>query len=121
MWESEPSTECQQSKPTRKQQKNVNNVQDDAADVYQLLNITSPGKATPWNVSVDIQAITVSMQLDTGASKSLMAESMFRELWPERNLSPSEISLYLYSGEPIPVLGSVDVNVTYKHNAVKYL
>ena len=27
--------------------------QDDAKDEYQLLNITSPGKATPWNVAVN--------------------------------------------------------------------
>ena len=67
----------------------MNNVQDDATDEYQLLNIMSAGKATPLNVSVDIEGITVSMQLDTGASLSLMVESTFRELWPERNLSPS--------------------------------
>ena len=103
-----------QNKPTKKSQKSVNNVQDDAIDEYQLLNITSPGKATPWNVSVDIEGITVSMQLDTGASKSLMSESTFRELWPERHLSPSQVSLCSFSGEPISVLGSVDVNVIYK-------
>ena len=31
------------------------NVQDDTTNEYQLLNITSAGKATPWNVSVDIE------------------------------------------------------------------
>ena len=103
-----------QSRPIRKLQKNINNVQDDATDEYQLLNMTSPGKATPWNVAVDIEGITVSMQLDTGASKSLMSESTFRELWPGKNLSPSQVRLCSYSGEPILVLGSVDVNVTYK-------
>ena len=51
------------------------------------------------------------MQLDTGASLSLVS---FRELWPERNLSPSQVRLCSYSGDPIPVLGSVDVTVTYK-------
>ena len=74
-----------QNKSTKKPQKPVNNVQDDATDEYQLLNITSPGKATPWNVSFDTEGITVSKQLNTGASKSLMSESTFRELWPERD------------------------------------
>ena len=32
------------------------------------MNITTSGEATPWNVSVDIEGITMSMQLDTGAS-----------------------------------------------------
>ena len=54
------------------------------------------------------------MQLDTETSKSLMSESTFRKFWPGRNLSPSQVSLCSYSGEPIPVLVSVDVNVTYK-------
>ena len=30
---------------------------------YEILNVTSPGKVTPWNVSVDIEGVTV---LDTG-------------------------------------------------------
>ena len=57
----------------------VNNIQDDETDEYQLLNITSSGKVPPWNVCVDIEGVTVSMQLDTGASLSLMAETIFRE------------------------------------------
>ena len=108
-----------QSKPTKKPHKPINSVQDDEIDEYQLLNITSPGKATPWNVSVDIEGSTVLMQLDTGASLSLMSESTFRELWPERNLSPSQVRLCSYSGESIPVLGSVDVTVTYKSQCHK--
>ena len=103
-----------QSRATRKPTKFVNSVQNDATDEYQLLNITSPGKATPWNVSVDIEGNTVLMQLDTGASLSLMYESTFKELWPDRSLSPSQVRLCSYSGESIPVLGSVDVTVTYK-------
>ena len=87
--------------------KPVNSVWDDEIHEYQLVNITSPGKTTPWNVSVDIEGSTVLMQLDTGALLSLMSESTFRELWPERNLSPSQVRLCSYSGEPIPVLGSV--------------
>ena len=57
----------------------VNNIQGDETDEYQLLNISSSGKVTPWNLNVDIEGIMVSMQLDTGASLSLMAETTFRE------------------------------------------
>ena len=110
-----------QSRPTRKLQKNINNVQDDATDEYQLLNMTSPGKATPWNVAVDIEGITVSMQLDTRASKSLMSESTFREMWPGKNLSPSQVSLCSYSGEPIAVYWGLWMSMLHiKHNAIKY-
>jgi len=54
------------------------------------------------------------MQLDTGASLSLMSETTFRELWPQKNLDSSEVKLSSYSGESIPVVGSVQVKVKYK-------
>ena len=49
------------------------------------------------------------MQLDTGASLSLMAETTFREHWLQRSLSSSQVRLCSYSGETIPVLGVVNV------------
>ena len=58
------------------------------------------------------------MQVDTGASLSLMSETTFREHWPQRSLSSTQVRLCSYSGEAIPVLGSVDVNVTYKSQSV---
>ena len=84
-----------------------------------MLNISSSGKVTPWNVNVDIEGVMVSMQLDTGASLSIMAETTFKELWPQRSLSSSQVRLCSYSGEAIHVLGAVDVNVTYKGQSHK--
>ena len=84
-----------------------------------MLNISSSGKVTPWNVNVDIEGITVSMQLDTGASLSLMAETTFKEHWLQRSLSSSQVKLCSYSSEAIHVLGAVDVNVTYKGQSHK--
>ena len=47
------------SKRTRPTQgtRPVNNIQDDETDEYQLLNISSSGKVTPWNVNVDIEGV----------------------------------------------------------------
>ena len=47
------------------------------------------------------------MQLDTGALLSLMAETTFKELWPQRSLSSSQVRLCSYSGEAIHVLGAM--------------
>ena len=63
----------------------VNSVQEDTTDEYQLWNITTVRKATPWNVTVDIEGVTVSMQVDTGASLSLMSETTFREHWAQKS------------------------------------
>ena len=54
------------------------------------------------------------MELDTGASYSLMAEATFKETWPGRQLSPTQVRLHTYSGNSLPVLGSLDVVVKYK-------
>jgi len=43
---------------------------DKETDDYGLFTVGSPGKVTPWNAVVDIEGVTVSMQLDTGATLS---------------------------------------------------
>ena len=58
------------------------------------------------------------MLVDTGASLSLISETTFREHRPQRSLSSTQVRLCSYSGEVIAVLGSVDVNVTYKSQSV---
>ncbi len=45
------------------------------------------------------------MEIDTGASLTLMSEQIFQSLWT--------VTLHSYSGESIPVLGTVDVLVKY--------
>ena len=54
------------------------------------------------------------MEIDTGASLSIMSEQEFLNLWPERSVVATDVTLHSYSGECIPVVGSVDVCVSYK-------
>ena len=54
------------------------------------------------------------MEIDTGASLSIMSEQEFLNLWPERSVVATDVTLHYYSGECIPVVGSVDVCVSYK-------
>ena len=55
----------------------------------------------------------MSMQLDTDVFESLsvMAETTFRQHWFQRSLLSSQVRLCSHSGETIPVLGVVNVNV----------
>jgi len=46
--------------------KPVNTAVKEGTNEYELLNVTSPGKVTPWNVTIDIEGVGVLMQLDTG-------------------------------------------------------
>jgi len=70
-----------------------------------LFNIsTSPGNTTPWNVVVYINNVPVTMQIDTGASLSIMSETTFKEYLPTLSYSPSQLKLCSYSGESILLL-----------------
>ena len=41
--------------------------------------------------------------MDTGSSVSLLSQTTFEKLWPERELSPCKYRLQSYSEEPITV------------------
>ena len=109
-----------QQKSASKNKKGIYSVEEKAevdenpVDEETLFNInTSTGKTTPWNVVVYINNVPVSMQIDTGASVSIMSETTFKEYWPTQSSSPSQIRLCSYSGESIAVVGSLQVNVVY--------
>ena len=67
---------------------------------------------------VKLNKHTVKMELDTGASVLLMSENTFRHLWPNGKLAPSQCWLCSYSKEPIAVVGSYEVVVSYKKQKV---
>ena len=56
----------------------------------------------------------INMEVDTGASLSLMSNATFQGLWQGRSLDTTHVRLQAYSGQPIPVLGCCCVNVWYK-------
>ncbi len=81
---------------------------------YGLYAINSSSKPQPYNTELAINDTMVKMEIDTGASLSLVSERTFRDFWPELTLSPSGITLHSYSGESIPVVGTVEVRVKYR-------
>ena len=68
----------------------------------------------PLRLAVKLNEHTVEMELDTGASVSPMSETTFRQLWPDGKLAPNQCRLCSYLKEPIPVVGSYEVAVSYK-------
>lgn len=59
------------------------------------------------------------LEIDTGASLLLVSERTFGDCWPELDISKSDVTLhpYLYSGESIPVMGSVSVRRSGSHTS----
>ncbi len=67
----------------------------------------------PILVSLHLDSMEVSMDVDTGASLSVMSDKQCNKLWPGRSLKPT------YSKEPLKVMGSLDVKVGYEQQEVK--
>ena len=63
----------------------------------------------------------MQMEIDTGASVSLISKATFDKLWVRSgvpDLRPSDVLLKTYTGEPLQVCGAVDVEVTYNEQTV---
>ena len=59
----------------------------------QHLMTSKPSHTPPIQVHVKVR-VDVSMEVDTGASVSLMSECTFIRLWPQRELHPSKVRLH---------------------------
>ena len=68
----------------------------------------------PLEVSVIVENRSIVMEVDTGAALSLVPEASYKEFWPDKALESSSSKLCSYSGDSIPVLGSLDVSIQYK-------
>ena len=84
-------------------------------DEYTMFNLNRVHREPPLLISITLDSRLSSMEVDTGASLSVMSLSTFRGLWPQRELLSSSVILRTYSGEKIPVKGRVDVVVNYEN------
>ena len=70
------------------------------------------GVVTPLMSTVTIEGKSLCMEVDTGASVSLISRKTFEELWAGNSapvLQPSSARLKTYTGEEIGVVGSITV------------
>ena len=91
---------------------------DDDVGAYSLFHTTGRcGPVKPMMVALNVNQAEIQMELDTGASCSIISEATYRSLWPPESappLKPSPIKLRTYSGEDLPVKGSISVLVQYQ-------
>ncbi len=86
--------------------------------VYPASLFCLSGRTTdPLRETVQINQVDVSMEVDTGASLSVISEETYKASWSlERRppLRPSGAGLRTYTGEELEVLGRVVVSVSYR-------
>ena len=77
-------------------------------------------RSSPITISLTLNGFPATMELDTGASYSVMGESIFRSIMGDSVTIEdcSDISLRTYMGEVLPLVGKVTVSVAYKSQVV---
>lgn len=72
-------------------------------------------RPSPWYVTLKINNVTISFEIDCGSDVTLMPESMFIASFPNLKLFPCNLKLSGYGGNNITVLGKTHVNVKIKN------
>ena len=81
-----------------------------------MYNVTGPS-VKPLKVRVSVNKVDIDMEVDTGASVSIISEETYNRLWSRRDrpaLQQSAITLRTYSGEQLTIKGTIEVDVQYK-------
>lgn len=95
---------------------------EDEAEMFGVYNIgTNQGKVQPYQVQVTIGGNVITMEVDTGASRSTVGEGVYTEFLSDFPLVRCNVSLYSYSKTLVPILGCIKVPVTYRQNAEQLL
>lgn len=94
------------------------NNHDDELKVFQI----SEEKPEPSiMIPLKVNGEECSMELDTGASVSIMSEEAWRKRFPTAPLDESQIKLRTYTGEAPDIIGQANVQVTYQDQIANLL
>ena len=86
---------------------------DDDDDVYTMYRIESEKKVKAFEVEVEICGKTVPMEIDTGATRTIINETTYRQLPDKPEMEKTQSKLSTYTGEEIPVVGIAVFSVNY--------
>ena len=74
----------------------------------------SRAKCKEFIVPVAIDGKTVDMELDTGASVTIIPKSIWTDVLASKPVERTDVKLRSYSGHEIPVIGEAKVQVAYR-------
>ena len=86
-------------------------------ELYGIYKVTDKGKEI--KDTLIIEGCPLSMEIDTGASVSVVSESFNKQYLAHMQLNPTAKKLRSYSGDALKVLGELDVNTTYKEQQAR--
>ena len=103
-----PGTKSQGSNSQHVRQVDQESDTDSDDSMYPILTVGygQDSHNPPIKVHVEVDKCSIPMEVvDTGASISIMSETLYLKLWPRKDLNTTTIRLRNYSMEPIGVDG----------------
>ena len=93
------------AKDQKNQHQGVKKLLEESADLamdslqeeYTLFAVGSTDGRSAIEVELELDGHRICMEIDTGASLSLVSEATFKRLWPGRSLQPSTVRLKTYT------------------------
>ena len=83
-------------------------LESENSDLDLSLFYTATPRPKPIEVSFQLEGQTMTMEIDTGATLSIMSEHTYKKLWPDEprpQIKPSTARLTTHTGEKIHVVG----------------
>ena len=68
----------------------------------------------PFRTEMEVNGKTLNMEIDTGASVSIISADLQQRLFPEVPIDKSQLQLQTYTGETMSVVGQMHANVRYR-------
>ena len=84
-------------------------------EVIWQLGANKSNRARPYQVVLEVNPQSLTMEIDTGAAVSLISRKIKDTVFPSVPMTQSTLLLrtYMYTSENIPVLGEMNVEVRY--------
>lgn len=89
---------------------------------FNMFAVIGQPRAEPICTVLKVNNIELKMEVDTGASVSLISQGTFRKLCTEGgapDLQETRVRLKTYTGECIPLAGAIEVDIDYHGQQVK--
>ena len=93
----------------------------DTSETYSMFKVGKDrDQMKPYQVDLSVNSEKLSMEIDTGASVSVISESAYKAMEKPPQLKKSNTQLYTYTGNQLEICGAMDVSVEY-HGKINIL
>ena len=95
---------------------------EEATCSYNMFGVeTDEEPPEPYYATVSVNGQDVTFEIDSGATASVISEETYRETWGARlpPIQPSKLKLRTYTGQPIPHLGVIAVDIAAENQRAK--